>query len=54
MPVEFTREDIIAMKRLGIFDLSAINRKGYPTRFKKQFFLAFAGLLNPRDKYTRD
>jgi hypothetical protein len=35
MPVEFTRNDVKAMKRLGIFDLSAIIERGRPTKFQQ-------------------
>jgi hypothetical protein len=35
MPVEFTKDDIKAMKALGIFDVSAIIETGRPTPFQK-------------------
>lgn len=35
MPIQFTAEDIEDMKRLGIFDVSAIIESGRPTKFQK-------------------
>jgi Apea-like HEPN len=35
MPIEFTAEDIESMKKLGIFDVSAILERGQPTPFQK-------------------
>ncbi|MGZ8874844.1 MAG: hypothetical protein ACXW1E_09010, partial [Halobacteriota archaeon] len=35
MPIEFTAEDIESMKKLGIFDVSAILERDQPTPFQK-------------------